>query len=402
MEGTVDQGTETYVLSAGLLTLSISHQAQDELFRVAERQNPKRAFLFISTLLGRHIPVAPSAHRAAILELTERILTHVGDGDVFVMSYAETAIGLGLGVFDILETRIGNRLVGYLPTTRLRPEGISPWFTTREEHSHAADHMIFHPGRELLPEGPDSTLVLVDDETTTGNTFAGLAEGLGSVGLQPSRVVLATLTDWSDGQSAEAVSRAFPQARINAVSLLSGAYSWSPATGGATRSLPPGCSAACPNWTPAAGAPFGVPRTGLGAEAHRTNRADWRAFVDKAIIGRIASGVRVLVIGSGEHVWHPFLAAEQIEQAGHETCFISTTRSPVARGPVVPHQFTFPDHYGIGMPMYLNNVRPGTWDELLLFTETGMAGVPNTLRAALGKGWIFAADGIVPMTEETA
>jgi len=110
----------------------------------------------------------------------------------------------------------------------------------------------------------------------------------------------------------------------------------------------------------------------------------------------------LLVIGSGEHVWHPFLAAEQIAQAGYTTRFLATTRSPVVRGPVVRHQITFPDHYGIGLTMYLNNVQPEAWDEILLFTETNLDGIPNTLRTALGKGWIIAADGITPMTGETS
>ncbi len=33
-----------------------------DLFDIAERRNPKRAFLFVSKVLGRHIPVSPSGH----------------------------------------------------------------------------------------------------------------------------------------------------------------------------------------------------------------------------------------------------------------------------------------------------------------------------------------------------
>ena len=34
-----------------------------DLFDIAERRNPKRAFLFVSKVLGRHIPVSPLVMR---------------------------------------------------------------------------------------------------------------------------------------------------------------------------------------------------------------------------------------------------------------------------------------------------------------------------------------------------
>jgi hypothetical protein len=63
---------DTHVLGTGTLSLSIDHAEQDDLFRVAERRNPKRAFLFVSTVLGRHIPVRPDAHRKALKALAPR------------------------------------------------------------------------------------------------------------------------------------------------------------------------------------------------------------------------------------------------------------------------------------------------------------------------------------------
>lgn len=39
--------------------------ALDDLFDIAERRNPKRVFLFVSKVLGRHIPVSPTVMRQA-------------------------------------------------------------------------------------------------------------------------------------------------------------------------------------------------------------------------------------------------------------------------------------------------------------------------------------------------
>lgn len=387
-------------LDTGQLILTVHDKARAGLFRIAERQNPKRAFLFVSTVLGRHIPVNPSDHRTAIEALADRVVSHVGAGPIFIMSYAETAIGLGLGVFDALEARLLGRSMGYLPTTRFQPAGLMPWFMTREEHSHAVDHMVFQPHFPESVVDERATLILIDDETTTGKTFLGLAEKLGQVGLRPANIVLVTLTDWSNGASVTLLRGVFPDAYIAHVSLLAGCYEWMPSDGVAPRSLPPACAAECPIWVPEVGERFGVPRTGIDVETHRVDRKAWGDFVDRDLVPTLAEAARVLIIGSGEHVWYPFLAAERIEAAGHKTGFIATTRSPVRQGTVILNQIVFADHYGLGIPMYLNNVRPEAWDEILLFTETGLAGVPGALRAFLAKGRIITPCGTWSMSGE--
>ncbi|NOG32557.1 hypothetical protein HLB35_13755 [Halomonas sp. TBZ9] len=395
-----------YLLGTGTLTLEIdAHEGDgtgEALFRIAERQNPKRAFLFVSTVLGRHIPVSAARHRAALDQLAEKLLEPLGSGPVLVMSYAETAVGLGLGVFDGLCRKRPTLAVGYLPTTRLCPEGVSPWLNTREEHSHAAEHMVLPPQAGVLPDTEDVTLVLVDDETTTGNTFKGLVEALHQAGVAVSKIVLVTLTDWSDGGCIETIKQALPGVSVSALALLSGRYAWSPAPGSQVRSLPPACAAGCPPWAPDPSAAFGVPRSGLSAAAMAADRLAWADYIDRHLCPLLAPQSRVLVIGTGEHVWHPFLAAEQLERHGHAASFISTTRSPVLPGPVIQQQITFPDHYGIGITMYLNNVDPEEWDEVIVFTETGLSGIPDALTSALGRFWVVGGNQQVHLVREGA
>lgn len=381
-----------YQLGTGTLTLEIddhgSGSTSDALFRIAERQNPKRAFLFVSTVLGRHIPVSAARHRAALGQLAETLLETLGSEPVLVMSYAETAIGLGVGVFDELCRQRPALSTGYLPTTRLCPQGASPWLNTREEHSHAVDHMVLPPQAGVLPDKGKVTLVLVDDETTTGNTFKGLAEALHQTGLAVSHIVLVTLTDWSGHGCIAAVKDALPNVSVTAVALQSGRYHWLPTPGRQARELPPGEPVGCPRWAPDVNAVFGVPRRGFSAHAMIADKQAWADYIDHRLCPLLTPPSRVLVIGTGEHVWHPFLAAEQLEHHGHVASFISTTRSPVLPGAVIRHQITFPDHYGIGITMYLNNVDPKEWDEMIIFTETGLSGIPDLLTSALGRCWV--------------
>lgn len=380
-------------LSTGTLRLDLETRAAGgdgsdapPLFQIAERQNPKRAFLFVSTVLGRHIPVAAKHHREALDRLAERVHAELGSGPVLVMSYAETAIGLGLGVFDSLCRQAPWLAASYLPTTRLCPEGMSAWLNIREEHSHAVDHMVLPPRPGVLPrDTDDATLVLVDDETTTGNTFKGLAEALDNAGFTPPRLLLVTLTDWSGQRALATLHQALPHALISTVSLLSGHYTWTPTPGCRPRSLPPGRAPDCPAWRPLRDARFAVPRQGLDADDLAADKAAWAQHLERHLLPRLAPASRVLVIGTGEHVWHPFLAAEQLERHGHLASLIATTRSPVAPGDVIRHQLSFSDHYGLGITMYLNNVNPNEWDEIVLFTETGFTGIPEALISGLGR-----------------
>lgn len=390
------EGTQTLSLGTGTLTLTTFAAERDGLYRLAERQNPKRAFLFVSTVLGRHIPVAPHAHRDALQALADKAAPLLGDGAVFVMGYAETAVGIGAGVFDCLRGMLPGRQMGYLHTTRHNFPDTDPWFTIEEGHSHATHHYIQKPAHGVCAPGEDATLVLVDDETTSGSTFAQLAGALFEQGARFGRIVLVTLTDWSDGAAISRVAEATGCADVHAVSLLQGAWSWAANPGAALPALPTAGDAGCPAWSPDRRMDWQSPRLGL---CENKMHSDMHALKNLAL-PQYRKGERVLVIGSGEHVWQPFLVAETLERDGLEVGFIATTRSPILPGPVIRHKITFPDHFGIGLDMYLHNVNPDDWDHIVLLTETGIDGVHPDLRAALGKGHIIDGAGMVhPMSD---
>lgn len=385
----------TYDLEAGTLTLQTVPLAGRDLFRIAERINPKRAFLFVSTVLGRHIPVHPVEHRAALRTLAEGVSEHLLPGPVFVMGFAETAVGIGAGVFDCLRMSHGPRDMGYLTTTRFLPSEASDWFTIEESHSHAVDHVILSPRPGVLQHGPDTTLVLIDDETTTGKTFAELAAGLRAQGLQFGRIVLVTLTDWSDGQAEAAVDGIFADAEVRGVTLQRGAWVWTPKRNWVPAGLPGKCDACCSRWRPEMGQAFAAPRTGIATSDPRQSGEDILADIELAGLRLLGKRDRVLVVGAGEHVWQPMLAAEALCGRGIHTRFITTTRSPILLGETVRRKASFPDHYGQGFWMYMHNVVPSDWDRILFFTETGAEGLPAELVNWLGRVDVIDGTGCV-------
>ena len=117
---------------------------------------------------------------------------------------------------------------------------------------------------------------------------------------------------------------------------------------------------------------------------------DWGRLGTRAVADTLAPGLsiepgqRVLVLGTGEFVWKPFLLAERLERAGVDVHFSSTTRSPIALGHSIEHALSFSDNYGLGIVNFLYNVAPGQFDRALICTETDALAVPSSLIEALG------------------
>ncbi|WP_258866568.1 phosphoribosyltransferase domain-containing protein, partial [Shewanella morhuae] len=55
----------------------------------------------------------------------------------------------------------------------------------KETHSHATDHLIYWPNDPVLAKRVEQakSLVLIDDEATTGNTFTNLYAALVDAGM---------------------------------------------------------------------------------------------------------------------------------------------------------------------------------------------------------------------------
>lgn len=360
-----------------------------ELFQVAERINPKRSFLFVSTVLGRHIPVRPREHFEAVNEIVDQIPDALLTGPLLVMGYAETAVGIGAAAARRILERQPQSNPLYLSTTR-HPVAGREWVGFSEGHSHATAHHVMSPVPQGLARNTEVTLILVDDETTTGSTFAALFKAFCDGGGVAGRVLLLTLTDWSNGRAARAIAELSPTTPVNSYSLMRGEWRWERNVKVTLPEVPVWAGATLgPVWIPGS-VPhplFQAPRLGL--------RMDPVTPVVPAGLPTASAGESILVIGTGEHVWGPMLLAEHLEQAGADVRFVATTRSPILNGEVIRHKVTFPDHYGIGVPMYLHNVPERPSARVIIMTETDANGICPALRAYLGRGHIINGTGQV-------
>jgi len=193
------------------------------LLGLALRNNPRRAQLLVSRVLGKHVPTdprvvhaaglllgalvadalagcpprtlpvdllhaavrgAPGAAGALHVEAREAIASDAVDA--VVLGFAETATALGHCVAEALGG------ADYLHSTRRPVAGVATAGSFVEEHSHHTGHLLL-PSDPGLLAGP-RPLVLVDDELSTGRTAVNTITALHHAAPR-AHYVLATLVD---------------------------------------------------------------------------------------------------------------------------------------------------------------------------------------------------------------
>lgn len=179
---------------------------------MAARINKKRSFLFVSRLLGKHIPVNPytsllSGAALAVLlyehlteeteetkvqitewkrEMVEGLIDPQQARQVYNMllqeslslpetirfvGFAETATALGHSMYEMFADQ-----ASYIHTTREYVPAMHPDIQFEEEHSHAMAHRCYALDHEAFAGG--GPIVLVDDEITTGKTTLNIIRNI--------------------------------------------------------------------------------------------------------------------------------------------------------------------------------------------------------------------------------
>jgi adenine/guanine phosphoribosyltransferase-like PRPP-binding protein len=354
---------------------------------LALRRNPRRAHLLVSRVLAKHLPTDPALSIAAgqvLGALVSERLSASSDGsavvrdlvrqlasvlraecpspssverlrsavrtlktshpDVVTIGYAETATALGQLVADTVGSY-------YIHSTRHCVAGApSAAAAFEESHSHATSHRLVPTDGDWLKTG--GTVILVDDELSTGTTVVSTIRALHSRVPQAAYLV-ATLVDLrssSDRARLDAVAAEL-DATITVVSLASG-----------TIELPPDILARAQELiaslpVPVDPAPtFGVVdfvSVGRGrVDPIRSARfgipPDGAPGVSGIIAGELrralsagpgsAPGQEILVLGMEEFMSLPLWVADRLHRdtnaagggAPGAVAFSTTTRSPIA------------------------------------------------------------------------
>ncbi|WP_108308056.1 phosphoribosyltransferase domain-containing protein [Metalysinibacillus jejuensis] len=331
------------------VTITTAPHNYGELYQLALRINKKRSFLFVSTVLGKHLPLRPqlpliaSALLAVILfeettgeahpakeVLAQAIHTkkeediqrayataaslQVDIGEALVIGFAETATALGHGVYDCL---VGTH---YVHSTREQvDQPITLYF--EEEHSHATDQRCYADAALFTGD----TIILVDDEITTGQTVINIITSLRER-FSHKRYIILSLLDWRTPAHCERASK-FAEAQgieLFFYSLVKGTVQ---TTG--SLELPYQASAEGDN---DAYTLINVPATAKhkGYLQHSGRFGTNQSLVTyckevAAILTPLRTG-RSAVIGTGEFMYVPMKIASYM---GEDVWYHATTRSPI-------------------------------------------------------------------------
>lgn len=368
-------------LQTGVLNILIegksSHYSACDLFKIAERYNPKRSFLFVSTVLGKHYPSCINE-----MEKTYQALTATLPDDlenILVIGMAETAVGLGMGVYKEIYHRYGQAVFG--ATTRY-PKDSKIMGNFHEPHSHAVDQYLLEPidGNVKDKIKNAKTLILVDDEITTGKTISNLANALiKSATNNIEKIFFISLTDWSGDAFKE---NTFPSGiAIDRISLIKGQWHWQ--GNGKSFELPEFNSIS--GGVSVNSAPINTGKFWLEAPT----KSPLTELIFKKI--NFNKEDRVVIIGCAEYLADPFQSAQEIQPYVKEIYFSSTTRSPAIPADFFSYEgdygisskITFPDIYGAQGMNYLYNISPSEWDHIIFCTDIAAKDVPSEMLSSL-------------------
>ncbi|MDZ5606681.1 phosphoribosyltransferase family protein [Bacillus pseudomycoides] len=383
----------------------------DQLFQMAARMNKKRGFLFVSTILGKHLPILPATSLAGGCALAARymeILQHTNhpyqkeilnlisskdstnneleailqyqfplEKEVLFIGFAETATALGHAMFQCFQN------AKYVHTTRETISQIDSVITFEEEHSHATSHRCYVDQSYFLNEQP---IVLVDDEMTTGKTVLNIIRSIQEK-FPRKEYIVASLLDWRS----DAHRKQFTELEqelditIHVISLLSGSINviGSPIVTSSSRDETAYQSIEskiekhiipCPT----------LPYTSIQHDINYINytgrfgiSSDDQKHIhsfSKKIghdLKKKRKGQQTLCLGTGEFMYLPMRIAAEM---GENISYQSTTRSPIHpyigdTQYAIYSRFSYESPEDKAVTNYFYNIQPGDYDEVFLFIE---------------------------------
>lgn len=399
------------------ITYNPHNFALTDLFRMAARINKKRQFLFVSTVLGKHLAVRPqiplltgtllamlyqqqlTGQKEMALSTVVRALKDRANLDevqksvegtielteeTLFIGFAETATALGHAVFNAFHSN-----AMYIHTTREVLPDFEPFITFEEEHSHATSHRIYTEEPEFLLQAKH--IVLIDDEITTGNTVINIIETLRQKFPLVKQYAVLSILDWRSEQQQSIFKQLEVQwdISIEFISIMCGNFCCSgiPSLTSTQPNLRTQAAEDMALW------PIQLPvdrkfyrsvaenglvnnqpylvATGrflLTSNQHDAQKKSLQAIAKQ--LQELRTNGPALVIGTGEFMYVPMQIASYL---GNGVYFQSTTRSPIYctddLGYTITEKIAFESPENNGVTNYLYNLQSLSYTELFFIVE---------------------------------
>lgn len=314
----------------------------DSVLGYGARINNNRSFLFISKVLGKHIPVSPKKLNSVHLKLSKLINPAIKDDNVLLIGLAETATGLGWGLFE----HIASKSKMYIHTTRVLLEQ-GHLIEFEEVHSHATEQYLYAPKSKNFNLNKVTHIIIVDDEVTTGKTIQSLINQLKPVFNNP-KISVVTLLNWSNYKK-----------RYRIFALNEGFFSVKENSKSYTKNEIPDNTE--------------YEKPILKKLSNGYGRVGSFAFptISKKNISlfKQSRNSKILLLGTGEFMYYAQVASRYFHDS-NAIKIQSTTRSPVLIGGNIKSKIIFKDNYYPNINNYLYNVVDKKYDIIFIFYES--------------------------------
>jgi hypothetical protein len=414
---TLSKKTYTYIILEAIhvsieVTDNFYQLPLEEMFTMAARINKKRSFLFVSKVLGKHLPIDPQKGllTAALLgvrysevvqgleyEVKNQLISSffqkkASSPSTFfipkkinplIIGFAETATALGHAFFDCFQG------AEYFHTTREELTDLKPSVTFEEEHSHATSHRCYIPLEMIKNE---REIILVDDEMTTGKTALNIIQAIHSQFPRREYSVVSIL-DWRSEENRKQYKQLEETLgiTIHVVSLMAGKVQVRQ-----DRELPELLDKAEKKVKTNSNiellsmsrffdktlfssqmlsgkenpAPY-IHETGrFGIDSGANMSLQEKISEGASFLRKKRTGKKTLCLGTGEFMYIPMKLASEM---GSHVFYQSTTRSPIyiknKEGYGARFGIAFPNPEDQSVSHFVYNIPPGYYDELFIFFE---------------------------------
>lgn len=359
----------TITLATGILRLDLApgRVPLKRLLGFAARISSKRKFLLVSKVLGKHYPVTPKLMGWSYRALARAVLNSgVGESSLWI-GMAETATGLGYGVYESACFEGVNSAL-FMQTTRYFLSGLDR-LAFEEAHSHATDFFLYYPSRPDYKKQflTAETLVLIDDEISTGKTFLRLIKAYQTVNPALQKVFIVSLVNFAHPDDRAALE---DQAGVLVewVCFRQGLLHFEDSQNAAVDSITVnvsgngGCKSHLLAWPGRLGLvrPIRLENDVLAKLRPLLSQPD--SLKPKAL--------PILVLGTGECNAPAYLLGRALEAAGFKVKVQSTTRSPIHPGNDIASVCQFEDNYEDGIPNFIYNLNLDDYRDIIVCHET--------------------------------
>jgi len=336
----------------------------NRLLGFAARVSSKRKFLLVSKVLGKHYPVSPKMMAWSYRALARLVLKQNLFAPSLWIGMAETATGLGYGVFAAAYQE-GMQDALFMQTTRYVLQG-HDYLAFEEAHSHATDFFLYYPElaahRQIFKTA--RTLVLIDDEISTGKTFLRLIKAYQSVNPQLEKVFIVSLVNFAHAADRRILETEAGVA-VAWVCFREGELRFDDNHNAALDGITINVSGNGDCKKPLLAWPGR-----LGLSAPLLWQADTLAFLLE-LLGPVEADPRpLLVLGTGECNPPAIMLGRDLELMGYKVKVQSTTRSPIHEGNAISSICRFTDNYNDNIPNFLYNLDLSAYRQVILCHET--------------------------------